>query len=693
VIRCQRTGCRPSPVTHINGEAAAIYLTRYAELNSQGYLEPHADWNALMDSPVGDVLGGLGIFQSGDLYPGDSLNFTRENNPVLETEWLSLFLGQQETGPLTTGGDFYNFFVLGLLPASYNETETWWPIFPTDNTTSESNDSDFPPVKCSSNSQNWCEASRGAFPDNPAVTQRDLSVVGQGVVSGYIFDDNSTGILSLPTFAQTGDATEYFQDAISQFIENATGRNTSHIIIDLQQNSGGTIYLAFQVFKMFFATLDPYAASRIRSHRLADILGSTYTDWWDQLEKDLSDESKQSNYEYYASSEWVIPNRINAATGTNFTSWDQYSTLAGPVVDRNDTFSLPQRYNLSDEVFDASAFDNWIPFGYGVAKPSAGQTLESYQHWKPEDIVLLTDGLCSSACALFVEMMSHQAGVRTITIGGRPVTGPMQAVAGTRAARVYSADALDTDISDVHYFVDNQTAYDSLPNRSDTGMWLSYAGLSIADQMRKDDLVPLQFKYQAADCRLYYTLANVYNMTQLWRDVSNAAWQDSSLCVADSTGYPTARTDKVDASIKSPPVRTTQTTALVYDVTKGNRVSLDVNSTSGIFDGNPERSDANVKLCPNNKCSGSTQCSQVNINCGTVNHPFNKFVPVCTPTCFKDEDCTGVNVKCVPGPPLQSKSNSAFSFGGASSSSSSFNGVLRVNYCTPQSSSKTLKLC
>jgi hypothetical protein len=332
-------------VTHINGEAAAIYLTRYAELNSQGYLEPHADWNALMDSPVGDVLGGLGIFQSGDLYPGDSLNFTRENNPVLETEWLSLFLGQQETGPLTTGGDFYNFFVLGLLPASYNETETWWPIFPTDNTTSESNDSDFPPVKCSSNSQNWCEASRGAFPDNPAVAQRDLSVVGQGVVSGYIFDDNSTGILSLPTFAQTGDATEYFQDAISQFIENATGRNTSHIIIDLQQNSGGTIYLAFQVFKMFFATLDPYAASRIRSHRLADILGSTYTDWWDQLEKDLSDESKQSNYEYYASSEWVIPNRINAATGTNF-----LGTSIRPWLDQSWIATIPSRC-LNDIIY------------------------------------------------------------------------------------------------------------------------------------------------------------------------------------------------------------------------------------------------------------------------------------------------------------------------------------------------------
>jgi hypothetical protein len=107
-------------VTHINDVDVVEYLTKYAELNSQGYLEPHADWNTLMDSPVRDILGYLSVFQSGELYPGDRLNFTLKDDDPINTYWLSLFLGRQDTGPLTTGGDFYNFYVLGLWPASYN---------------------------------------------------------------------------------------------------------------------------------------------------------------------------------------------------------------------------------------------------------------------------------------------------------------------------------------------------------------------------------------------------------------------------------------------------------------------------------------------------------------------------------------------------------------------------------------------
>ena len=46
----------------------------------------------------------------------------------------------------------------------------------------------------------------------------------------------------------------------------------------------------------------------------------------------------------------------------------------------------------------------------------------------------LTDGLCSSACAIFMEMMHHSAGVRTVVAGGRPDYGPMQAPSGSRGA-------------------------------------------------------------------------------------------------------------------------------------------------------------------------------------------------------------------------------------------------------------------
>ena len=146
----------------------------------------------------------------------------------------------------------------------------------------------------------------------------------------------------------------------------------------------------------------------------------------------------------------------------------------------------------------------------------------------------LTDGTCASACALFVEFMSHQAGVKTIVVGGLPIEGPMQAVSGSRAAAKYSAGDLDDDFLGVNDTVKNPEAYSQLPNRTDTGMFITYAGFSLRSQVRHNDATALQFKYQAADCRIYWSFANWYNYTQLWTDTYNGIYADTSICVPGS---------------------------------------------------------------------------------------------------------------------------------------------------------------
>jgi hypothetical protein len=45
-----------------------------------------------------------------------------------------------------------------------------------------------------------------------------------------------------------------------------------------------------------------------------------------------------------------------------------------------------------------------------------------------ENIVILTDGACSSACSKFVGLMTRMGGVKTVAVGGRPEGGPMQAM-------------------------------------------------------------------------------------------------------------------------------------------------------------------------------------------------------------------------------------------------------------------------
>lgn len=138
-----------------------------------------------------------------------------------------------------------------------------------------------------------------------------------------------------------------------------------------------------------------------------------------------------------------------------------------------------------------------------------------------------------------MEMMHHEAGVRTVVVGGRPETGPMQAPAGTRGALYYDSVALDTDIGNAETI--NITTSGYLPDHAeDQAVWISIASFNMRDQARNDENIPLQFVYEAADCRIFYTFNTVYNYTNLWQYAANAIWSNPGLCVQGSTGYATA---------------------------------------------------------------------------------------------------------------------------------------------------------
>lgn len=106
---------QPSAISQINGLDAQDYLDDFAATNAIGSLESHADFNQLMTSPAQDIQsifstwGGNSMF-----YPGDELNFLLENGTHISANWLAVYTYSSSTGALETGGDFYNFFVLGV---------------------------------------------------------------------------------------------------------------------------------------------------------------------------------------------------------------------------------------------------------------------------------------------------------------------------------------------------------------------------------------------------------------------------------------------------------------------------------------------------------------------------------------------------------------------------------------------------
>jgi hypothetical protein len=85
-----------------------------------GNLDPNADWNTLSSSPAQIISGRPDLLHNLVLYPGDTIEVTLQNGTVYGPKpFGATYIDPGPTGPLETGGDFYNFFVLGLYPRGF----------------------------------------------------------------------------------------------------------------------------------------------------------------------------------------------------------------------------------------------------------------------------------------------------------------------------------------------------------------------------------------------------------------------------------------------------------------------------------------------------------------------------------------------------------------------------------------------
>ena len=56
----------------------------------------------------------------------------------------------------------------------------------------------------------------------------------------------------------------------------------------------------------------------MRLQPMADVLGNVFTQHWDAINSSADD------YYHLVASEWVVTDRIDAATGENFASWAKF---------------------------------------------------------------------------------------------------------------------------------------------------------------------------------------------------------------------------------------------------------------------------------------------------------------------------------------------------------------------------------
>ncbi|KAJ5742737.1 uncharacterized protein N7511_011138 [Penicillium nucicola] len=337
-------------------------------------------------------------------------------------------------------------------------------------------------------------------------------------IAGYfsnVTDLQDTAIIFLPTFSSS--ASEVAKVAID-FLQNATAAGKKNVLIDVSANPGGYMSIGIDFSRIFFPEATPYTATRFRAHDAAKYLTKAYS-------RDTSTDSSN----VFAYRQMVQPNQK-----TDFSSWED---LYGPHdILGSSASSLFANFNYTSTSSDVFPIN-----GYGSVPLKPSKSL-----FPAENIAIITDGDCVSTCAFFVKLMKRQ-GVRTVTFGGRPQKGPMQGVGGVKGGQSLGINYINGYIQQVNQLI-SESMNTSSPlltasewkafnaSSPSTKATLSWSGnLNLRNEYDPEDgETPLQFVYEAAECRLFYTLDNYLERETVWQAAAKAMFGGGS-CVEGST--------------------------------------------------------------------------------------------------------------------------------------------------------------
>jgi hypothetical protein len=340
------------------------------------------------------------------------------------------------------------------------------------------------------------------------------------------------------------------------FIRKAKADGKTKMIFDLRGNGGGNAILGYDTFKQVYpqANQEPFGGTRFRANDALNQAGKITQDF---LAGKTFAQSNRTAF-LQAFGQGVTENDIFGFTSafnyqhsldTNNQDFASWETLFGPEQHNNDTFTTTLRYNYSDSV--STTYTGFSVIGFG---DNLNET-RTPQPFLAQDMVMLHDGMCSSTCAIAAELLKNQGSVRTIAIGGRPQPGPMQGVGGTKGAQVFSWDDIQVRMQ-AAYFLGSpsqraewnatdlgRTAFATqLFTRSAYQGGRIAGGVNLKDNLRQGDAskTPLEFMYEAADCRMYFEAPMVSDVTLVWKGVVDRMFRTGeglglAKCVEGST--------------------------------------------------------------------------------------------------------------------------------------------------------------
>ncbi|CAG8806112.1 18740_t:CDS:1, partial [Gigaspora rosea] len=126
--------------------------------------------------------------------------------------------------------------------------------------------------------------------------------------------------------------------------------------------------------------------------------------------------------------------------------------------------------------------------------------------WTSDDIIIITNGFCASACALISLFLSEIHKVRTIAVGG--LLNDQMSFSTYPGGQIISPDTVSSSVGD---------KIADVPGKNVLSFTVREAYDFDQNYTAKD---VLEYSYKPADCRLYYDEKNVKDPSLLWLEAS-----------------------------------------------------------------------------------------------------------------------------------------------------------------------------
>ncbi|PLN86152.1 hypothetical protein BDW42DRAFT_182662 [Aspergillus taichungensis] len=497
-----------SPITNINGQDTQKYLEDLASWEQ--YSNADARYNSLMYRGSGKEVSAGAFSYSPSVfsgrYDGPETVLIFENGTRKSFE-NTVDVRVDEFEDITSGQSLFNTYCRGELSG-----------YRLDSDKSKRDQ----PSECLLHTQDIPE---DGYPEPVA---KDC----EGIVAGYIIENprgQALGVLKIFSFFPEGTPDTKIQNVVKKFVAEAKKQGVDKLILDLRENSGGSVELLLDVFMQLFPALTPFSAQRYRAQEGYTLIGEAY-------EEIRNNQSASNQFGFAEDRDMNLYNwHYDYFLDVHNKPFDSWEAWVGPHTFNDDQFTATSRYNLSNSNRE-SILNNGFDFEKSPASSSP---------FTPDQTVMLLDGLCGSSCASLHEELKNIAGVKSVVVGGRARDGPMQAVGGTKGGSPMVLNQIVLNAGGMYNATEELgiTGFDGLkpyiwPQELMTRVGDDYSTIQIQDQIRKGDSsqTPLQFIYEAADCRRLFTPKTLLDPKAMWIDTW-AAFIDDDKCVPGSTGH------------------------------------------------------------------------------------------------------------------------------------------------------------